>query len=74
MRWVLVRFLPDSGTLLVEMEFLMTPGAEGDEVLFGIGSQLTPWVDVVDLEIGRSPTPLAAPAVPLQHLLAQSTV
>ncbi len=48
----------------------MTPGAERDEVLFGIGSQLTPRVDVVDLEVDRTAAALAAPAIPLQHLLA----
>ncbi len=52
------------------MESLMTPGAERDEVLFGIGSQLTPSVDVVDLEVDRTAAVLAAPAVSLQHLLA----
>ena len=52
----------------------MTLDAERDEVLFGIGSQLTPRVDVVDLEVCRIAAVLAAPAVPLQHLLAKSTV
>ena len=48
----------------------MTPGAERDEVLFGVVSQSASWVDVVDLQVGRSPAPLATPAVSLQHLLA----
>ena len=52
------------------MESLMTPGAERDEVWFGIGSQLIPRVDVVDLEVDRTAAVLAAPAVSLQHLLA----
>ncbi len=68
------RFLPDSGTLLAEMECLMTAAAEGDEVLFGVVSESASWVDVVDLEVGRTAAVLAAPAIALQHLLAKSTV
>ncbi len=52
----------------------MTPGAERDEVLFGVVSQSASWVDVVDLEVGRAATGLAAPAIALQYLLAKSTV
>ena len=44
---------------------MVTTGAEGDEVLFSIGSQLTPRVEVVDLEVGRLAAALAAPAVSL---------
>ena len=53
------------------MHILVTTGAEGDEVLFGIGSQPAAWVDVVDLEAGKTPAGLAAPTIPLQHLLAE---
>ena len=52
----------------------MTAGAEGDEVLLGIISESASWVDVVDLEVGTTPAVLAAPAIPLQHLLAQLTI
>jgi len=52
----------------------MTPGAEGDEVLFGIVAQSAALIDVVDLEVGRTAAGLAAPAIALQHLLAKSTV
>ncbi len=58
----------------VAMGFLVALGAEGDEVLFGIGSQPAPGMDVVDLKIGHPAAVLAAPSVPLQHLLAKSTV
>ena len=47
------------------MEFLMTPGAEGDEVGLGIVAQSASWVDVVNLEVDRTPAGLAAPAVSL---------
>jgi hypothetical protein len=52
----------------------MTPGAEGDEVLLGVVAESASWVDVVDLEISRPAAVLAAPAIPLQHLLAQLTI
>ncbi len=56
------------------MQLLVTLGTESDQVLFDIVSQAAPGVDVVDLEIRRSAAGLAAPAIALQHLLAQSTV
>ncbi len=54
----------------MEMECLMTAGAEGDEDLLGVVAQSPPRVDVVDLEVDRTAAVLAAPAIPLQHLLA----
>ncbi len=56
------------------MHILVTTGAEGDEVLFGIVAQSPPRLDVVDLEVGTTPAGLAAPAIPLQYLLAKSMV
>ena len=56
------------------MDFLMTPDAERDEVLLGIVTQSAPGVDVVDLEAGKTPAVLAAPAIPLQHLVAELAV
>ncbi len=53
---------------------LVTTRAEGDEVLLGVVSESASWVDVVDLEVGRSAAGLAAPAIALHHLLAKSTV
>ncbi len=52
----------------------MTPGAENDQVFLCIGPQAAPRVDVVDLEVGRAAAVLAAPAVPLQNLLAELAV
>jgi hypothetical protein len=52
------------------MSLLVTTGAECDEVLLGVVAQPAAWVDVVDLEAGKTPAMLAAPAIPLQHLLA----
>ncbi len=48
----------------------MTAGAEGEEVGFGVVAEAAPGMDVVDLKVGRPAAVLAAPAIPLQHLLA----
>ncbi len=56
------------------MVVFVASGAEGDEVWLGVVAQPASGVDVVDLEVGRSAAVLAAPAVPLQHLLAQLTI
>ncbi len=48
--------------------------AEGDQILLGIISKAAALIDVVDLEVGTTSAGLAAPAIPLQHLLAKSTV
>ncbi len=56
------------------MQPSMTLGAEGDEVLLGVVSELASWVDVVDLEVGTTAAVLAAPAIALQHLLAKVAV
>ena len=58
----------------MQMPISVAGGAERDEVLFGIGSQPAPGVDVMNLEVGRAAAVLAAPAIPLQHLLAQLTI
>ena len=52
------------------MHMPVTIRAEGDEVLLGIVAQSASRADVVDLKVGRPAAVLAAPAVPLQHLLA----
>ena len=52
----------------------MTPGAEGEKILLGIVAQSASWVDVVDLEVDRTAAGLAAPAIPLQHLVAELAV
>ncbi len=56
------------------MGILVTTGAEGDEVLLGVISESASWLNVVDLEVDRTAAGLAAPSVPLQHLLAELAV
>ena len=56
------------------MGILMTAGAEGDEVWLGVVSQPAPRTDMMNLELSKTAAMLAAPAIALQHLLAQSTV
>lgn len=56
------------------MHMPVTIRAEGDEVLLGVVSESASWMDVVNLKIGHPAAGLAAPAVPLQHLLAQLAI
>ncbi len=56
------------------MGVVVASHAESDQVLFGIFSQPAPRLDVVNLQVRRPPTALAAPAISLQHLLAQLTI
>ena len=60
--------------LCAGMENLVTGGAERDEILLDVPSEPTPRADVVDLELVQSTTALAAPPVPLENLLVQSSV
>ena len=48
----------------------VTAGAKGDEVWLGIVAQSASWLNVVNLKVGRPTAVLAAPAVPVQNLLA----
>ena len=58
----------------MEVGISVTAGAKGDEVWLGIVAQTAAQVEVMNLEFGRMPAVLAAPAVPLQHLLAELVV
>ncbi len=49
----------------------MAACAQGDEIMLSVVSELAPRVDVMNVEFTRTPAALAAPAVPLQYLLAQ---
>jgi len=51
--------------LFPRMHNLVTACAQGDEVCFRIVSQLTSWVDVVNLKLAYAPAALAAPPIPL---------
>ena len=56
------------------MDTPVARGAEGDEVWLGVVAEPAPRLDVVDLEVSRPAAGLAAPTIPLQYLLAKSTV
>ncbi len=45
-------------------------GTQSNQILLGIISKAAALIDVVDLKIGHPAAMLAAPAIPLQHLLA----
>ncbi len=49
----------------------MAPGTQSNQILLGIISKAAALIDVVNLKVGRPAAVLAAPAIPLQHLLAQ---
>jgi hypothetical protein len=53
------------------MDLRMADGAQRDEVLFCIATQLTAMLLMMDLEIGTGTTTLAAPTIALEHLLLQ---
>jgi len=48
--------------------------AEADEILFGIFALPAPVLNVMDLDPGYPPAPLASPAVSLENLPAQCLV
>jgi hypothetical protein len=56
------------------MGFLMTWGAEGDQIFGRIIAQSTPRLNVMDLKIFHSPTRLTTPAVSLQDFMAELAI
>ena len=42
--------------------------------MLGVVAELTPRVNVVNMEFDRAPAALAAPAIPLQYLLAEAFI
>ncbi len=58
----------------MQANILVAIHAQGEQILLGIVAQTAAWVEVMNLELGRTAAVLEAPAVPLQHLLAKSTV
>ena len=56
------------------MEPLVTPDANSDQILLRVVSQSTPRPNVMYLQFATPPTTLAAPTIPLQYLLAQSSI
>jgi len=56
------------------MHKLVAARAQGDEIVLGVVSELTPRVNVVNVEFARAPAALAAPAIPLQYPLAEAFI
>ena len=56
------------------MNVSVTLRTEGQEILTGIIPLMAPVLNVVNLQVRKRATRLAAPAVPLQNLLAQASV
>jgi len=68
-----VRHLQDF-SLPRSMNLLMASGAEGNQILAGVVAQLAAEAKVVNLEMLRGATILAAPAIPLEYLRAKPTI
>jgi hypothetical protein len=49
----------------MEMDFSMAYAAKGDEIFFHIPSELAALLHMMNLQIGRTPTSLASPAIAL---------
>jgi hypothetical protein len=56
------------------VNFLVADDTERYEILGCVIAESAPRLDVMDLEIFRSPADFAAPAVPLQDLMAERAV
>ncbi len=52
----------------------MAPGTQSNQIFLGIISKAAALIEVVDVKIRHQAAVLAAPAIPLQHLLAQLTI
>ena len=52
----------------------MAPGAQGDQILFGIITEQAARLNMMHLEFTHAPAMLAAPPVSLQYLFAQFVV
>jgi hypothetical protein len=44
--------------------------AQSNQILFAVVSQMAPCLDVMDLQVGSTPTELASPTITPQDLLA----
>jgi hypothetical protein len=60
--------------LPVSVSFLVAHGTKSYQILDRVIAEAAARLDVMDLEIFRSPTILAAPTVPLQHLTPQEVI
>ena len=58
----------------MKMSGLVTGGAEGDQILVGIVTQLAARLDVVHLQVLRSTTVLASPPVAREHFASELAV
>jgi len=72
-RWAQIS-MTFTSALLARMNKSVTAYAKGNKIFLGIVSKLTPRVDVMHLQLAQTPAVLAAPSVPLQHLLAKFVV
>ena len=48
--------------------------AESDQILFAVVAQMAPRLNVMDLQVGSTPTALALPTITPQDLLSQRPI
>ena len=48
--------------------------AESDQILFAVVAQMAPRLNVMDLQVGSTPTALASPPIAPQDLLSQRPI
>jgi hypothetical protein len=60
--------------LPLSMEFLMTTGANRDQILYCVISQVAPPLDVMDFKIFQPSAPLATPTISLQDFTAKLAI
>jgi hypothetical protein len=48
--------------------------AQSNQILFAVVSQMAPCLDVMDLQVGSTPTGLASPTITPQDLLSQRPI
>jgi hypothetical protein len=61
-------------SLDIEVDFSMAYAAKGDEIFFHIPSQLAALLHMMNLQICRTPTSLASPAIALEHSLTEPPI
>jgi hypothetical protein len=67
-------FPPPGQEPLTAVAFFVATGAECNQILRRIPSELAPWFYVVNLQVLHGAAVLAPPAISFQHLFSQNVV
>jgi hypothetical protein len=58
----------------MEVDFSMAYAAKGDEIFFHIPSEVAALLQMMNLQLCRTPASLASPAIALENLLTKSPI